>query len=63
MRLNFTKPMSKKISMLSIYSLRPVYKFLYTIINGDVIVSFAQKKEKFSEFVVQKNFFCVRMQL
>ena len=33
--------------MFSIYSLRPVYTFPYTIINGDVIASFVPKKEKF----------------
>ena len=31
--------------MVSIYSLRPVYTFLYTIINGNVIGSFVQKKK------------------
>ena len=48
--------------MVSVYSLRPIYTFLYTIINGNVIASFVQKKEKFWDFVVQKNFFCVRTQ-
>ena len=30
--------------MVSICSLRPFYTFLYTIINGNVIASFVQKK-------------------
>ena len=42
--------------MVFIYSLRPVNTFLYTMINGNVIASFT-KKEKFWDFVVQKNFF------
>ena len=42
--------------MVSIYSLRSVYTFLYTIINGNVIASFVQKKKSFY-FVVQKKFF------
>ena len=33
--------------MVSIYSLRPIYTFLYTIINGNVIASFVQKKKHF----------------
>ena len=33
--------------MVSIYSLRPVYTFLYTIINGNVIASFVQTKKSF----------------
>ena len=33
--------------MVSNYSLRPVYTFLYTIINGDVIASVVQKKKSF----------------
>ena len=32
------------MSMVSICSLRPFYTFLYTIINGNVIASFVQKK-------------------
>ena len=30
--------------MVSVYNLRPVYTFLYIIINGNVIASFVQKK-------------------
>ena len=33
--------------MVSIYSLRLVYTFLYTIINGNAIPSFVQKKKSF----------------
>ena len=40
----------KKISMVSIHSLRPVYTFLYTIINGNVITTFVQQKK--SNFVL-----------
>ena len=43
--VKFHKTNIKKISMVSIYRLRPVYTFLYTIINGNVIVSFVQKKK------------------
>ena len=43
--------------MVSIYRLRPVYTFPYTIINGNVIASFVQKKEKFWDILVQKFFF------
>ena len=39
-----------KISMVSIYSLKPVYTFLYTIINGNVLASFVQKKRKVLRF-------------
>ena len=35
--------------MVSIYGLRPVYTFLYAIINGNVIVSFVQKKKSWSK--------------
>ena len=52
----------KKISMISIYSLRQVCTFLYTIINGNVIASFTQKKEKFEILWSNKNSFCRRMQ-
>ena len=45
--------------MVSIYRLRPVYTFPYTMINGNVIASFVQKKEKFWDIVVQKIFSCV----
>ena len=34
-------------AMVSVYSLRPVYTFLYTIINGYAIASFVQKKKSF----------------
>ena len=47
----------KKISMVSIYSLKPVYTFLYTIINDNVLASFAQKKERFWDLAVQKKIF------
>ena len=43
----------KKISMVSVYSLRPVYTPLYTMINGNVIASFVQKKGKFWDFMVR----------
>ena len=36
----------KKIPTVSIYSLKPVYTFLYTIINDNVLASFVQKKKK-----------------
>ena len=55
-RLNFTKPISKMISMVSIYCLRPVYTFLNTIINSNVIASFVQKKKSF-EILWSKNLF------
>ena len=42
--------------MVSIYSFRPVYTFLDTIINGNVIASFVQKKKSF-EIVWSKKFF------
>ena len=42
--------------MVSIYNLRPVYTFLYTIINGNVIASFVQKKKSF-EILRSKNIF------
>ena len=43
--------------MVSIYSLRQVYTFLYTIINGNVVASFTHKKEKFEILWSNKNFF------
>ena len=48
--------------MVSNDSLRPVYTFLYTIINGDVIASVVQKKKSFEISWPQKNLFCVRTQ-
>ena len=45
--------------MVSIYCLRPVYTFLCTIINGNVIASFVQKKKSF-EIVWSKKFFFLR---
>ena len=46
----------KKISMVSIYSLKQVYTFLYTIINDNVLASFVQKKkERFWDLAVQKT--------
>ena len=39
--------------MISIYSLRPVYTFLHTIINGNVIASFVQKKKRFEKFFLR----------
>ena len=49
------------MAMASIYSLRPVYTFLYTIINDNVIASFVQKR-KVLRFYDQKKFFCTRTQ-
>ena len=46
----------KKISMVSIHSLRPVYTFLYTIINGNVITTFVQQKKSF-EILRSKKIF------
>ena len=46
----------------SIYTSRPVYSFLYTIINGNVIASFVPKKKRFETLRCKKNFFCVRTQ-
>ena len=46
----------KKISMVSIHSLRPVYTFLYTIINGNVITTFVQQKKSF-EILWSKKIF------
>ena len=43
--------------MVSIYNLRLVYTFLYTIINGNVIASFVQKKESFEILWTKKIFF------
>ena len=48
--------------MVSIYSLRPVYTFLYTILNGNKIASIVQKIEQFWDVVIQKNFFCIHTQ-
>ena len=42
--------------MVSIYSLRPVYTFLYTIINDNVIAFFIQKR-KVLRFCGPKTFF------
>ena len=44
-------------AMVSVYSLRPVYTFLYTIINGNVIASFVQKKKSFEILWSTKIFF------
>ena len=41
--------------MVSICSLRPVDTFLYTIINGNVIASFVQKKIFFLRFCGTKE--------
>ena len=41
--------------MASIYSLRLVYTFLYTLINGNVIASFVQKR-KVLRFCGHKKF-------
>ena len=46
--------------MISIYSLRAVYTFLYTIMNGNVIASFVQNKKCFEILWSKKKFFCVR---
>ena len=43
--------------MVSIYSLRPVYTFLYTITNGNVMASFVQKEERFEILWSKKSFF------
>ena len=43
--------------MVSIYRLRPVYTFPYTMINGNVIASFVQKKRKVLRYCGPKNFF------
>ena len=48
--------------MVSIYSLKPVYTFLYTIINCNVIASFVQKKKSFEILWSKKNFLCVHTQ-
>ena len=45
--------------MVSIYSLRLVYTFLYTIINGNIIASTVQKKKSFEILWPKKNCFCV----
>ena len=46
--------------MISIYSLRPVSTFLYTVINGNVIASFVQIKKIF-EILWSKKLFFLRM--
>ena len=43
--------------MVSIYSLRPVCTFLYTIINGNAIASFVQKNKNFEILRSKKIFF------
>ena len=43
--------------MVSIYSLRPVYTFLYTVRNDNVIASFVQKKKGFEVLWSKKSFF------
>ena len=43
--------------MVSIYSLRPVCTFLYTITNGNVIASFVQKNKNFEILRSKKIFF------
>ena len=45
--------------MVSIYSLRPVYIFLYTIINDNIMTSFLQKKRSFEILLSKKIFFCM----
>ena len=62
LRLNFTKLISKKISMVSIQGLRLADTFLYTIINGSVRASFVPKKKRFKIFWSKKKFFCGRRQ-
>ena len=63
LRLNFTKPISKRFLWFSIYSLRLAYTFQCTIINSIVIAFFAQKKRKVSGFCVPKKIFvCVCLQ-
>ena len=50
-----------KISIVSIYSFRPVCTFLYAMINGNITACFVQKKEKFCDFpVLKKKFFTER---
>ena len=50
--------------MVSIYSLSPVYTFLYIIMNGNVIASFVQKKKSFEILWFKKKIFaCARVQL
>ena len=46
--------------MVSIYRLRSVYTFLYTVINGNVRASFVQKKKKFEILLSKKNGLYVR---
>ena len=51
-------PGQKSISKrLSIHSLRLVYTFLYTIINGNVITTFVQQKKSFEILRPKKIFF------
>ena len=45
----------KKISMVSIYSLRPVYTFLYTNNKWQCNSFLCTEKEKFWDFVAQKK--------
>ena len=52
----------KKISMITVHSLRLVYTFLYTTANGNVIASFIQKKKSFKILWSKKYFLCVRAQ-
>ena len=42
--------------MISIHGLRSVYTFLDTMINGNVIASFVQKKAKVLRFCGPKRF-------
>ena len=53
----------KKIFMVFIYSLRTVYTFLYTIINGNVIASFVQKNKSFEILWSKKIFFAYQCNL
>ena len=50
--------------MVSIYGWRLVYTFLYTIINGNGIASFVQKKKSFEILHSKKNFLmCMHLAL
>ena len=60
LRLSFTKPILKRFPMVSVYCLRPVYTFPYTIINGNIIASFVLKKK--SLIFCSLKIFCVRTQ-
>ena len=42
--------------MVSIYCLRPVYTFIYTVVNGNVIAYVVQKNKSF-EILWSKKFF------